>query len=76
LAAENKQLLPEQGIFCYQLSLASSQISQGGEEQRRTDRFGPREQALMNLLNAPVAQRLDPGKEVKHRPQGSLSARR
>ena len=67
LPTQDDELLPEEGVFCHELGLASGKVSHRTQHERGIGRFGPVDEAVVERLKTHVCQALDEGDNRLHR---------
>ena len=66
LPTQDDELLPEEGVFCHELGLASGKVSHRTQHERGIGRFGPVDEAVVERLKTHVCQALDEGNNILH----------
>ncbi len=66
LPTENDELLPEEGVFCHELGLASGEVSHGSHYERGVGWFGQVDETVVERLKAHTCQTHDEGENPMH----------
>jgi hypothetical protein len=64
LPMEDDELLPEEGVFCHELGLASGKVSHRTQQKRGIGRCGPVDEAVVERLKTHMCQVLDEGDHI------------
>jgi hypothetical protein len=66
LPTEDDELLPEKGVFCHELGLASGKVGHRTQHKRGIGRFSPVDEAVVERLKTHMSQALDEGNNILH----------
>jgi hypothetical protein len=63
---QRDEVLPEEGVFCHELGLATGLVSHRTQHERGTGRLGPVNEAVVERLKTHVCQALDEVGNILH----------